>query len=511
VLTKELDAERDTERERAQKQLGILREEIEHIETGVQDLKDKAYENVSSRLKVVEDEFFADINTRSDELRDKISEWREDIMAKISTATDTTGQEIEQLGATYQKRLQKELNSLRRSLETEFGGLEERAGRFEADFVERLETKETELESLSQKLSQEVETVREKALAQITALSESIEKSKDKAFAQQKAFLDSFDLKRRELEEKLGDIERQQKNFAAQTKVFERADNLKISLESDISQMKKDLTKIETYRKDVDEIAKEFFTTKKMVEETSARMRDFLTEKKRIDIIEVDFRKLLDLSRNIDEKLETATSQHDLLQGLEIKFRELESLESDVEARYTRLEGRKNVIETTTESVDKNFEQLTSLEKNLKAFEREVKSLPKVVGDVRKEVEYIAGNRDKTDKVVNKIERLDDTLSDIEARMEKLSVARDWLARTETRLERVGKQAEDQLKLLETLVKDEVSRFKKERGAPSMDKRQTVTQLARKGWSAEEIARATKLSRGEVELILELISDKVSR
>ena len=44
-----------------------------------------------------------------------------------------------------------------------------------------------------------------------------------------------------------------------------------------------------------------------------------------------------------------------------------------------------------------------------------------------------------------------------------------------------------------------------------MDKRQTVTKLARQGWSPEEIARATKLSRGEVELILELISDKVGR
>jgi chromosome segregation ATPase len=182
-----------------------------------------------------------------------------------------------------------------------------------------------------------------------------------------------------------------------------------------------------------------------------------------------------------------------------------------VEARYTRLEGRKKVVETTTQSVDKNFEQLTALEKNIKAFERDLKSLPKVVGDLKKEVEYITGSREKADKVVSKIEKLDDTLSDVEARMEKLSVARDWLARTETRLEKVGKQAEDQLKLLETLVKDEVSRFKKERGAPSLDKRQTVTQLARKGWSAEEIARATKLSRGEVELILELISDKVGR
>ena len=511
VFTKELDDERATERERAVKELDLLRGEIENIESGVNDLKAKAFESVSSRLKLVEDEFFQDIRTQSDELKKTLSDWREEFLQHISRAETDNGASIEKLGVAYQKRLEKELTGLRKSLETDFKGLESRAGQFEKEFDVRLTERETQLDDLSRTLTAEVETVRERALTQIAALGESMEKSRDKAFAQQKAFLESFDVKRRDLEANLAEIERQQKNFTVQTKIFERADTLKLSLEADISQMKKDLGKIETYRKDVDEISKEFFVTKKLVEETNSKMRDFLTEKKRVDIIETDFRKLIELSRTIDEKLESATSQHDLLQSLEIKFRELESLEKDVDIRYTRLEGRKNVVETTTQSVDKNFEQLTGLEKSLKAFERELKGLPKIVGDVKKEVDYISGSREKTEKTVSQLQRLDNTLSDIEARMEKLSVARDWLARTETRLERVGKQAEEQLKLLETLVKDEVSRFKKERGAPSMDKRQTVTQLARKGWSAEEIARATKLSRGEVELILELISDKVTR
>jgi DNA-directed RNA polymerase specialized sigma24 family protein len=37
-----------------------------------------------------------------------------------------------------------------------------------------------------------------------------------------------------------------------------------------------------------------------------------------------------------------------------------------------------------------------------------------------------------------------------------------------------------------------------------MDKRETVIKLAHLGWSPAEIASTTKLSRGEVELILEL-------
>jgi DNA-directed RNA polymerase specialized sigma24 family protein len=37
-----------------------------------------------------------------------------------------------------------------------------------------------------------------------------------------------------------------------------------------------------------------------------------------------------------------------------------------------------------------------------------------------------------------------------------------------------------------------------------MSTREVVVKLAREGWNSEEIARTTKLSRGEVELILEL-------
>ncbi len=35
-----------------------------------------------------------------------------------------------------------------------------------------------------------------------------------------------------------------------------------------------------------------------------------------------------------------------------------------------------------------------------------------------------------------------------------------------------------------------------------MGARDVVTKLARQGWTVEEISRTTKLSRGEVELIL---------
>jgi hypothetical protein len=85
--------------------------------------------------------------------------------------------------------------------------------------------------------------------------------------------------------------------------------------------------------------------------------------------------------------------------------------------------------------------------------------------------------------------------------------AREWLARAETRLEEVNRQASEQLKLLSTLLKEEggqAGRGGAGRGAPPSTVQDTVRKLSRQGWAPDEIARAVKISRGEVELILEL-------
>jgi DNA-binding NarL/FixJ family response regulator len=47
-------------------------------------------------------------------------------------------------------------------------------------------------------------------------------------------------------------------------------------------------------------------------------------------------------------------------------------------------------------------------------------------------------------------------------------------------------------------------RAPKEKGAPPVGDRENIITLARQGWTVEEIAKNMKISRGEVELILEI-------
>ncbi|MBT3272899.1 MAG: hypothetical protein HN368_07080, partial [Spirochaetales bacterium] len=107
------------------------------------------------------------------------------------------------------------------------------------------------------------------------------------------------------------------------------------------------------------------------------------------------------------------------------------------------------------------------------------------------------------------LENLEDTLEEVEERIEKMQQAREWLARTETRLSEVSKQAEDQVKLMGSLMKEGAKSGRgKDKGAPSLSSRDMVIRLAHQGWKPEQIMQATKLSRGEVELILELNTKK---
>jgi len=129
--------------------------------------------------------------------------------------------------------------------------------------------------------------------------------------------------------------------------------------------------------------------------------------------------------------------------------------------------------------------------------------MPDRVEELNARLSQLANNKRDADAAMKQLALLDQTLEDVEGRMENLNQAREWLARTETRLEEVQQNAEEQVKLLGAILKQEKG-GKSGEGAPAMTTRDTVIKLARQSWNVDEIARATSLSRGEVELILEL-------
>ncbi len=306
----------------------------------------------------------------------------------------------------------------------------------------------------------------------------------------------------------LQEIDKRQKGFISQTKIFDRADSLKVHLQESIEDLKTELVRVEAQGNEVRETERKFASIKKLGEEVNSKLSRFLAEKRHIEEMEGDFKKLIIISQSVDTRLSQVTNSHDDLQAIQVKIRNLIELEKEVALKYERLEKKDQIIENTTASVDKNFQLLSDLDNQIKALNDDVSNIPEKIHDISSKIEILSRNKSKAEETVKQIKGLDDILKDIENRIKNMQKAREWLAKTETRMEEVFHKAEEQVKLLGTILKEGNKPGSDSKGAPSLGVRDVVTRLAHQGWSIQQIASATKLSRGEVELILELLPRK---
>ncbi len=666
-FVKAFDDSRAAERKRVEDEMDQVRSEMSNLEGGLTDLKNNAYENVSSKLQVFEDEFFADLKERQTAMERHLVDWEATFQGELDSAvssgradreaveqqySEELKEQLEQLrGTTYgtYEKIQEDVVSFQRGIELRvadsrelLAGLErqieeeiqalasdartdarshfsEHREQMAAELGELDRTTRQQIEQLAKQLTSDrlelestVESTRgdaatwktqiEQRLAAttsevnqqiadfrvymgetITDLRDSFATERDLALADRDSereriqgelaelsdhvikitddirarsnqalgeFEEAFSRMRRESDERaeavgsdvdarikefravvqdsrdqfaamqermfgklneeatslgstLDEIERQQKSFAEQTRVFERADELKSALTEAIGSLKSDLDRVDSQRKDLRDLEAQFSKLRKSADEVGDKMGRFVAEKRRIDALESDYKRLLSMSQAVEIKLEHVTASNDSLQAMQASLRNLEQLEKDVESRFQRLEKKRSILDLTTEGVDKNFQNLQEIETRLGEIGDQLGGVPGKIEELGVRLSQLAHNKRDADAAVKQLALLDNTLEEIEERMEQLTQAREWLARTETRLEEVQHGAEEQVKLLGALMRQDGSAAQKG-SAPPVTTRDTVIKLARQSWNVDEIARATSLSRGEVELILEL-------
>jgi DNA repair exonuclease SbcCD ATPase subunit len=535
-FAKLIEERRDAEETRTDTLISKIHGEVSSLEDALDGLKEKAYREVEGKLKDFEDEFFTDLNSRSEGMERSIHNFQREISERLEKAVEDQGKELEQIErrqaealnsrlTVFQSSFDSSLEDMRDELDSqrqdiilktreereelrsELAGIEGKIG----DLKEQLDDKTVSVFSEFQRKQEELDqdfrlksdSLKAEIDEQVAAFRSVSSDIKEKTETFREKLFGQIEENYRVLAQKLADIEEQQKDFLAQTKLFKKADSFKADLERNIGELKKNLTLLEPQRKDMQVIEAEFRNTRAIVEDVSAKLARFQAERKRIEDLEKNFNRLVDLSQTVDGKLDSVTNHHDLLEDIQVKIRQIEEKEEEIESRYVRLEKKKSVLDNTAQGVEKNFRFLSDLEDQVKQTSSTLMGFQPQIEGISGTLELLSAKKEQAETVVDKLERLDSSLGEIEDRMEKLKTAREWLANTETRLESLGKQAQDQVNLLRTLIKAEADSGK-ERGAPPVDKRQTVLKLARLGWKPKEIAQTTQISRGEVELILEL-------
>ncbi|MDA3948119.1 MAG: hypothetical protein PF508_02745 [Spirochaeta sp.] len=668
----ELRELREQDRAEAETAMETLRGSMGELESGLNELKQRAYENVSEKLKVFEDEFFTDLRSRSDAMEAKISQWRtevderlvhlqeehsseraqleqrynEDLRGRLSQFQETitgqlnkTDEQIDSFRSGLQSRIdaaeehitgfessmQEELSALRdRSFQTfrqEFSqadtrvrdelkefeteveqrivdirgsvssGTEELEGMISAsrsdiavwqtevlnqlrsssaDVNNQLADTKVRISENMQELKREFNEEREELVEEshderarikneLTGLGGSVQKLEDRITdvsqhaveefeeryrgirnsidehesaiverlddrsaefrglvddtrgqfqAMRDKLLGKLEDEARTLETTLGEIDKRQKAFIEQTKIFERADTLKMALQDNIEELKNEITRVEGLRGEVREIEGQFTKIRKMSADAGEKMARFSADKRRIDLLEEDYKRLIGLAQSVEQKIEHVGNSDEQLQEITARLRSLDELQDEVESRFDRLEKRRGLIDQTVDSLEVNNRGLSDIETRMTELTQQIEAMPQQVQALSGQLKKVATARKETDHAVTQLANLEQTLADVESRMQELQTAREWLARTETRLEEIRRDAGEQVKLLGSLMREETRKNPVDGGAPSMNARETVQKLAHQGWNVDEIARATKVSKGEVELILELTGKK---
>jgi uncharacterized phage infection (PIP) family protein YhgE len=435
----------------------IFRTEMTALEQDLNTLKNRAYENVSEKLRIFEDDFFTDLTRRGTEIDSRLVQWQADLDRKLLALGEEAESERRVIEHSYRDGLNKGLDEQREKLRSEL----ERLRRESEIFEERIQNGLDETESRISQLSLNADEIR-----------------------------------------------RQLKEFSSQTRIFEKTDELKTALERSLETLKGDLTGIEERRAEAAQLETEFIKIRRLEDEVNAKMTRFLAEKNHLDVMERDFTRLIQTSQRVEERLKEVTGADDTLQGMQITLRKLEDSIAAAEDRYFRLEKKNQVLEETNTSIERNFRLLEETEAALKKCHEDIDRTEEEVDSLRPSIEKLAAANGRAEAAADKLGLLDSGLAAIEERIEKMQTAREWLARAETRFEEINQQAQDQLKLLEAVLKNEGRTSKSKTGdasgAPPAAVRENVRRLARQGWGADEIARSLKISRSEVELILEL-------
>jgi DNA repair exonuclease SbcCD ATPase subunit len=236
----------------------------------------------------------------------------------------------------------------------------------------------------------------------------------------------------------------------------------------------------------------------------------------------------------VEEKIKLVQTEKERLDKIQEDLKTISQKFESLESKATRLESKEEDIEVSVDTITKTKEFIANLEKRTEILRDSVGEIKGIEEDIKKRIALIeqktAGlkeNEKLADELLTRFKSMDALVLDIETRTKQLQNAREWLAGTESRLTSISDNAERLVAELKALLEKERAlgiasslagttgsgssggdQFSKGRGGSlsreSETKVKTVLTLFDQKWTIPEICKVTKMSRGEVELILEL-------
>jgi len=503
--SQQLENELASYKEQVQEAISNQNAELENTSNGLQDKLLSIREESEAKFETIKKDFET-WKSRTDQ---QFTDARSFFDEKITNFAGLTENGIKNLDAKYNAQykdfiaksgdafngIQAKLNAVDAKVASANKAIDEHASEVTTRF-------NIEAEKLNEVINKKIKEAASEAELSVQGINDMILEVRNRLDETQEKVREKIQADADRLNSLIEEIDKKQNDFITQTKVFERADELKEGLEKDIASLKNEVTKFEVYRNAMEDLSLQYDKVTHLEEEAKQKVSRFMNERKNIELLEGEFIKLNTLSDSMDKKIIELTAVNDDLQQYQVQIRKLEEGIGDVNTRYERLEKKEAVLNQTLESIDSAFENLKTLESDIKQFKTEVSVIPPEMEKIKVTLETLLSNQGRAEAVCEKIESVDSTLEELNSKMDNLKQARSWLAATETRLKEISDESEAQLKLMADLFKGEKPE-RNESGSPSLNVQENVLKLSRQGWKNNEIAKALNLSLGEVDLILE--------
>ncbi len=519
---------------------GGVDKQLEDLQSQSQNLIDRRYEDIQeilgnrfsdmqrdleSRVKQMNlkmDEHSNEIQGLHDAVRSDVTLWQNQILQRMKGSES----EVEEQMSSFRIRISDTVATLKEEFESEKDGILKDGEAARNALQSGIQDASVQLRELQNNLSStgeealnrlslDIQSFQQEYLSHKADFTKEIDDStrEFRAFVSQtreefegtqKRLVERLNEDLRVLEINIREIDKKQKSFLQQTKLFERADSLKQALQDDISHIKSEIDRLQGEGKQVIEMQGEFGKMKQLADEANEKFSRFMVEQRRLEGIEDNYKKLINMSQTVDSQLSKVTAKHDNLQQVQLAIRNLDELQKELDQRYDRLTKRKEIIDTTLEGVDRNFHSLTDLENRIADLGRGISEMGDSMSAMKGRLDSLALNKKESDMAMRNLQNLNAMMAETEERMESMQKAREWLARTETRLEEVAQQADQRLEILGSVASGKSLQLQDDKPAPSVSVRDMVIKLKHQGWKIEDIAKSCKISRGEVELILEM-------
>jgi chromosome segregation ATPase len=541
-------------------QVTALKTEMDGVERELNTLKSQAYENVSEKLKLFEDDFFTDLNKRSGEIDLQLEEWHNGLENRLAEMAKTGEEEHREAVLRFNEEMRKTFTGQGERLTADLERLKAEAGAFEEGIREEMRAADETRQSLQEQLAQDLAEARrlaedsakneigryslsmaetlkqhqreleeqlrgmtshvEEKHHEITGVLEDsrrgMEEWQNNCTAQMRNLDASMDEARRRIRELVTEnderlvsvrasIEDIRKELSDETNLFDRAGKLRMELEQYIEDMGGTLDRLDQRRKEIAQLEDQLVQIKHLENDVNAKMTRFLSEKRRIEVMETDFNSLLQTSHEVEKKLAQVSSSDDTLQALQVQIRRLEDAIQETEKKYQRVEKKNQILEETNDGIARNFKALQESEETARQAGEELTRIAQEIDSLHAAVGVLAEDNGKARETIDKLGFLDESLTLIEKRISEMQTAREWLARTETRLAELDQQAQSQLRLTSSLLN-------KESGKPPASgtdtlpprDRENIIKLHNQGWTIDQIAASYHRAKSEIELILEI-------